>query len=48
MLRAPGLGVRGDCETLMLPTMSLLTGLKATEPSLSVVLLVYGFNVPLR
>ena len=32
----------------MLPTMSLLTGLKATEPSLSVIISVYIFNVPLR
>ena len=41
------MGVRGDCETLMLPTMSLLTGLKATEPSLSVLLSVFIFDVPL-
>ena len=30
--------VSGSGETLILPTMSLLTGLKATEPSLSVLL----------
>ena len=32
----------------MLPTMSFLTGLKATEPSLSVQLLVYICDVPLK
>lgn len=32
----------------MLPTMSLLTGLKATEPNLSVLLLVDVIDVQLR